>query len=346
MEHNKTLLKNLISSKKNIKHKIMEMKRGIIDSDHYFRDTFKPILDPLNTIAENNKIGESFIQNSNVLPRESIEDYEDNDELNLEYNNFFQTPHNSKINYDKAYGLYYDKSIDKLKIGNVIVYFIDGNIRVEDKYFQWTKGLWSLLCEKIPKGATYDDVENYYNILKITKTHLKTDGKPKGNVHFKWINIVKPLYKRMQNEEVNLKKELFEKKLVEPNNSLPFSNFNSYAHYNKLDTSLLEENQTSKKVKKFKDNHPTIKPVHFSPVKNIDLINFTDSNPFTQPLSKKGSSLYKNVMSKTQLVYYDDPNELVTRLNLLVSSQNAGNTSVNNEIISILEELQERKLIV
>jgi len=50
-------------------------------------------------------------------------------------------------------------------------------------------------------------------------------------------------------------------------------------------------------------------------------------------------------MSKTQLEYNDDPNELVTRLNLLMS-QNAGNTSVNNVIISILEELRERGILL
>jgi len=72
------------------------------------------------------------------------------------------------------------------------------------------------------------------------------------------------------------------------------------------------------------------------------LIDLNNTTSFKQ----QGASLYKEVMPNTQLIYYDDPNELVTRLNLLVSSQNAGNTGVNNEIISILEELRERKLIV
>lgn len=44
--------------------------------------------------------------------------------------------------------------------------------------------------------------------------------------------------------------------------------------------------------------------------------------------------------------YWDDPNELVDRLRLLVSSQAAGHTGHNNEIISIIEELREAKLIV
>jgi len=64
------------------------------------------------------------------------------------------------------------------------------------------------------------------------------------------------------------------------------------------------------------------------------------------PTTKKDSGLYKDVIPQTQLVYYDDPNELVTRLNLITSSQIASNTSVNNEIISILEELRERNIIV
>ena len=73
-----------------------------------------------------------------------------------------------------------------------------------------------------------------------------------------------------------------------------------------------------------------------------NMFSFT-SEPQT---NNKGAGLYKDVMSQTQLVYYDDPNELVTRLNLLASSQSVGNTGVNNEIISILEELRERNIIV
>jgi ABC-type ATPase involved in cell division len=40
-------------------------------------------------------------------------------------------------------------------------------------------------------------------------------------------------------------------------------------------------------------------------------------------------------------VYWNDPNELVDRLRLLLASQSAGNTGVSNEILSIFEELYE-----
>jgi hypothetical protein len=66
--------------------------------------------------------------------------------------------------------------------------------------------------------------------------------------------------------------------------------------------------------------------------------------PRTQ--SKKGAGIMMNLSNKKiDYVYYDDPNELVQRLKLLMSSQMAGHTGHQNEIISILEELREAKII-
>lgn len=44
---------------------------------------------------------------------------------------------------------------------------------------------------------------------------------------------------------------------------------------------------------------------------------------------------------QANIIYWNDPNELVDRLKLILASQQAGNTSHNNEINSILEELHE-----
>lgn len=46
-----------------------------------------------------------------------------------------------------------------------------------------------------------------------------------------------------------------------------------------------------------------------------------------------------------EYVYWDDPNELVERLKLLVASQEAGNNSHQNEIIAIINELKEANII-
>ena len=61
-------------------------------------------------------------------------------------------------------------------------------------------------------------------------------------------------------------------------------------------------------------------------------------------LFPSGGELFMK-LQKNNLVYWNDPNELVDRLRLLLSSKAAGNTSVSNEIISIFEELLEAGLI-
>ncbi|XP_063635196.1 uncharacterized protein LOC134805942 [Cydia splendana] len=58
-----------------------------------------------------------------------------------------------------------------------------------------------------------------------------------------------------------------------------------------------------------------------------------------------GLNLLKKVQSNTGYVYWDDPNELVDRLKLLIASRDAGNTGLENEIISIVEELREAGII-
>ncbi|XP_060856363.1 uncharacterized protein LOC132934101 [Metopolophium dirhodum] len=61
---------------------------------------------------------------------------------------------------------------------------------------------------------------------------------------------------------------------------------------------------------------------------------------------KKTSGSGKNIrLQKHNIVYCNDPNELVDRLRLLYSSLAAGNTGVRNEIISICGELIEAGIL-
>lgn len=69
-----------------------------------------------------------------------------------------------------------------------------------------------------------------------------------------------------------------------------------------------------------------------------------------QPLYIDGSGIQLDFMrenrkKKIEYTYWDDPNELVERLMLLISSQQAGHTGHDNEIISIIEELREADII-
>lgn len=55
-----------------------------------------------------------------------------------------------------------------------------------------------------------------------------------------------------------------------------------------------------------------------------------------------GSGMEAN---KIRYEYWDDPNELVVRLRLILSSTSAGNNSHQNEIMSIIEELKEINIL-
>lgn len=60
-----------------------------------------------------------------------------------------------------------------------------------------------------------------------------------------------------------------------------------------------------------------------------------------------GHGMWKNLVrnSKTDYKYWDDPNELIQRLRLLMASTQAGNTAHNNEIQEIIQELREKKYV-
>jgi hypothetical protein len=71
---------------------------------------------------------------------------------------------------------------------------------------------------------------------------------------------------------------------------------------------------------------------------------------YLRPRTRIGSVAGKGLklkLSKNKIdyIYFDDVNEIVDRLKLLVASQTAGHTGHNNEIVSILEELREAKII-
>lgn len=68
-----------------------------------------------------------------------------------------------------------------------------------------------------------------------------------------------------------------------------------------------------------------------------------DKNIHTQKLLQSQFMIADN--RKNTYTYWDNPNELVERLRLLIASQSAGHTGHTNEIISIIEELKEAKII-
>ena len=73
-------------------------------------------------------------------------------------------------------------------------------------------------------------------------------------------------------------------------------------------------------------------------------------NPGAVKNSRIGKGLPNFMISRAEEIpldykYWDDPNELVDRLKLLVAERSAGNNNHDNEILAIVEELREAKII-
>lgn len=87
-----------------------------------------------------------------------------------------------------------------------------------------------------------------------------------------------------------------------------------------------------------------LKEKGFTKGDSIDKKRKIDANLIKK--NKSGKGLLSVTKNKIDYIYFDDPNEIVERLLLLKSAELAGNSGLNNEIISIEEELKERDLIV
>lgn len=92
-------------------------------------------------------------------------------------------------------------------------------------------------------------------------------------------------------------------------------------------------------------NKRKLRPRAQSTTENVGIKRSIRARAMSTFEEKHGSGLmeYRNIGK--EYVYWDDPNELVERLKLLMASQNAGHTGHLNEINSIIEEMWERRII-
>ena len=68
-------------------------------------------------------------------------------------------------------------------------------------------------------------------------------------------------------------------------------------------------------------------------------------NNILSPIWKNRGEYEKKYKGKGVLVIASDPDALLERLDLLLSSQEAGHTGVGNELVSICDELKRQEVI-
>lgn len=121
------------------------------------------------------------------------------------------------------------------------------------------------------------------------------------------------------------------------------------------DYAAIEEDEESPNLNK-KKNKKTVKETRSL----VHLDNIIQSTPLqlqkrlmrSQSTDVRGNGVinlttkeFPNIGGSNSYIYWNDVNELVSRLRLLVSSTSTGHTGHNNEIVSIIEELREANVI-
>lgn len=210
--------------------------------------------------------------------------------------------------FDHIYGIVHDMETDKLYLGvtQKPVDIIGKDIKVENIKYPGTVGLYELLFKKHPRGYKPDDLDNYMDILKRTNA-----------------------YRRNHDPNEQVQGNGSEKYVTIVGPYLQKKGITKTKNVNR-DVPEMTISQLSTPAANF--------------VRNIRRNLMQGRRPQTRSKTTEGGALKLN-KPNTDYVYWDNVNELVDRLRLLVASMIAGHTGHNNEIISIVEELKEANII-
>ena len=222
------LIRNFIETRKRIKDNFVARKVGESEYQTGLTKLFKPVTETQKAtakeITEAQKAAAEKIRGEFLPIKESIEglpgaisfpalemteeekekEEEKKDVGSLALNYLaFATGKKS----DTSLGIYPDEDDNnKLKIGSKEITVIDNNIKIEDKIYPGTPGLWELIVRKEPPKTEFTEENhlNYGRILKQTNAIYQgnnpMNNKPKGNKGEKWKNLIKPIWEEIRSK--------------------------------------------------------------------------------------------------------------------------------------------------
>lgn len=343
MVKNKKLKIAIIKSSDSIRKKYQMLKSDRIDDGLFLQKNFKPIIEPLKTLVDNQSkklFIKKEIKTEKNLKKEKEEEQEqieeESEETHNESNSHQYVDDDSFDNQQKS-------SDDSDEFYKTITSETSAS---ENNSFTFNPSTY------IKKVKKYDsDMDTTYGVRLVSKNYMIGNSpiqfdeddiviiknKKYSNTHglYELLFMKKPnkhiytqddlaLYK-----EIGLNTNLFKRSYL----SDTYINGNNSFKYTNIISKLIE----SEKKKNITKN---VSKTGGSVLKKLK--NYTKNN--NNNIRSK-DLLMKLEVGKPSLVYWNDANELVDRLRLLISSQLVGNNSHNNEIISIIEELREENLI-
>ena len=206
------LIKDLIKTRKRIKDNFIARKVGENEYQTGLTKLFKPITETQKAtakeITEAQKATAEKIT-SELLPiKESLEKIpaltfpaypaveftkKELDELGLIAKNAL-IDLAQKEGIDKVFGL--DVKNKRFHIGSEPIKIIGDDIKIKDKVYPGTSGLWELIISQDPQEFTEEDYKNYGRILIQTNAIRQENNpnKPKSSKSYKWNKLIKPIW--------------------------------------------------------------------------------------------------------------------------------------------------------
>lgn len=199
-----------------------------------------------------------------------------------------------------------------------------------------------------------EEIEKKSGVLHVDGNDLNFDGNDSNDDDDEYMELFRPLKFQLSSKsespsrkirindvkkQIEIEKNVSKTKKLQPSiqRRIKKSIFTPFKYRDKKNLhQLLEKKKpyapinpvpTRKSISK-KKKSSTKSIIHGDGLQHMSMKEYNSENPC------------KNMFS-----YWNDPNELVDRLRLLISSSSAGHTGHNNEIISIVEELREANII-
>lgn len=328
---------SIINSTNNVRKKYKLLKEGVSDAKVFLEDSYKPIIEPLKMLVDNqNNSNNNFIkseikkeiklENKNKFKTEKKDDIFNEPKIDDEsndnnINNDYDNDNDENDDDDETSGLsstynkdstfspnsYISKVVNSESgmDGTYGVRFYDGELLLGNSIVEFDEE-----NNVVVNGINYTNSHGLYELIfkKIPNRQLYNT---RDLENYKKIGLETNLFRRKYNE----------------NNSI---NGTQSKKYTGIIAKLIKSEKKSKtktgaSLKCCKKNKKIIKGYgHLT--KNKDLLMSLQAD---EPV----------------LTYWNNPNELVERLRLIMGSELAGNNMHRNEVISIIAELKEEGII-
>jgi hypothetical protein len=324
----KELKSQVVQAAEAIKRKVQELRMMESDKEKILNTVFQPITKPLHQIIHNNHAKTSNETKDFDTKKESFDTKYDNNLSSVSQN----------LNYDNKSPKFQEDISDDVSDEDFDTSNIDNSSNTSTS-FRTVESLtspnkddssWSVSSE------IYDDVpygvrrERGKLMIGTKRVHMHDDKILIGsNDYTKTPGLCELLFKKVPNENLvtATDKQAYKTILIESN-----------AHRRDYDSNKqIKANRGQKYLRIIKPLFKLRKPSTSSVSSTVSTGEYVSEG--------EGLTLKKKLNKNTDYVYWDDPNELVERLKLLIASKDAGNTGLDNEIISIVEELRESGII-